>query len=447
MGRDRAASAPAHPSRAGSGRRRPGTEARRRGVLGKLARILGPGLITGASDDDPSGIGTYAVAGASLGLATLWTAVVTFPLMAAVQTICARLGLVSGRGLAGILRERHPKWIVYPAVLALVLANTINIGADLEAIADAVGILAGQPVKWLVVPVGLGILAVQVFASYRLIARVFKWLTLALLAYVIDAVIVRPDPAAVLRATFLPTLSADKAYLTTLVAILGTTISPYLFFWQSSQEVEEKKAHGKTRQELRGATPTELRYSTIDVTVGMGVSNAIMYFIILATALTLFASGQTRIATAADAAEALRPLAGDFAGFIFAAGMVGTGLLAIPILSASAAYAVSETLGWRGGLDEKWWRARPFYAVIGAATVAGMMMDFVGIRAMDALFWTAVLNGAVAPPLLVLIMLAARDPKIMRRQPIGPALTILGWTATVAMFLALFGFAYTSLAS
>jgi NRAMP (natural resistance-associated macrophage protein)-like metal ion transporter len=441
VGRDIAASAPAHRSTGGPGRRR-------RGLLGKLARILGPGLITGASDDDPSGIGTYAVAGASLGLATLWTAVVTFPLMAAVETICARLGLVSGMGLAGILRARYPKWVLYPAVLALVLANTINIGADLEAIADAVAVLVGRPVNWLVVPVGLGILAVQVFASYRLIARVFKWLTLALLAYVIDAVIVRPDPVPVLRATFLPTLSADRAYLTTLVAILGTTISPYLFFWQSSQEVEEKKAHGKkTQHELRGATSTELRYSTIDVTVGMGVSNAIMYFIILATALTLFASGQTRIASAADAAEALRPLAGDFAGFLFAAGMVGTGLLAIPILSASAAYAVSETLGWREGLDEKWWRARPFYAVIVAATVAGMMMDFVGIRAMDALFWTAVLNGAVAPPLLVLIMLAARDPKIMRRQPIGPALTILGWVATVAMFLALFGFAYTSLAS
>jgi NRAMP (natural resistance-associated macrophage protein)-like metal ion transporter len=412
----------------------------------KLGKALGPGLITGASDDDPSGIATYAVAGASLGLTTLWTALVTFPLMAGVQTICAQLGLVSGRGLAGILRERYPKVVLYPAVLLLVVANTINIGADLEAIADAVGMLVGQPVIWLVVPIGLAILAVQVFASYRVIALTFKWLTLALLAYVIDAVIVRPQPGPVLRATFLPTFAVDRAYLTTLVAILGTTISPYLFFWQSCQEVEEKKARGKkTQRELRGATRTELRYATIDVIVGMGVSNAIMYFIILATAVTLFASGHTRIATAADAAEALRPLAGDFAGFLFAAGIIGTGLLAIPILSASAAYAVSEAFGWREGLDEKWWRARPFYGVIVVATVTGMLMALTGIRAMDALFWTAVLNGAVAPPLLVLVMLAARDPAVMGRQPIGPTLTLLGWLTTAAMFLALLGLVYTSL--
>jgi Mn2+/Fe2+ NRAMP family transporter len=259
-------------------------------------------------------------------------------------------------------------------------------------------------------------------------------------------VIVRPEPAAVLRATFLPTFTLDKAYLTTLVAILGTTISPYLFFWQSSQEVEEKKSHGKrTARELRGATGTELRDSTIDVTFGMAVSNAIMYFIILATAVTLFQNGQTRIATAADAAEALRPIAGDFAGLLFAAGMIGTGLLTVPILSASAAYAVAETFGWRGGLDEKWWRARPFYGVIIAATVAGMAMDFAGVRAMDALFWTAVMNGAVAPPLLVLVMLAARDPKVMPRHPVGPVLMGLGWIATAAMFLALAGLVYTVL--
>jgi NRAMP (natural resistance-associated macrophage protein)-like metal ion transporter len=423
-----------------------GGGARRRSFARRLLKILGPGFITGASDDDPSGIGTYAVAGASLGLASLWTALVTFPLMAAVQTICARLGLVSGMGLAGILRRRYPKVVVYPAVLLLVVANTINIGADLEGIADAVGTLVGQPVRWLVVPVALAILAVQVFASYRLLALVFKWLTLALFAYVIDALIVRPEPWPVLRATFLPTFALDRVYLTTLVAIFGTTISPYLFFWQACQEVEEKKAAGKrTPPELRGATLRELRDSTIDVTVGMAASNAVMYFIILATALTLHAHGQTRIATAAEAAEALRPLAGNFAGFVFAAGIVGTGLLAIPILSASAAYAVSEAFRWREGLNEKWWHARAFYGVIVAATLAGTLMDFTGVRAMDALFWTAVLNGAVAPPLLVLIMLSARDAEIMERRRIGPLLTALGWIATAAMFLALIGLAWTSM--
>lgn len=411
----------------------------------KFGKLLGPGFITGASDDDPSGIGTYAVAGASLGLQTLWLALLTYPLMAAVQNSCARLGMISGQGLAGVLRDHYPRWILYGSVSLLFVANTINVGADLGAIADAVHSISGVQAIWLVVPVALGVLALQIFGSYRLIASTFKWLTLALLAYVVDAFIVHPELVATLRATVVPTLSLDPKYVTTVVAILGTTISPYLFFWQSSEEVEEEIEIGrKTRRARRGASAAELRYSTIDVNIGMGFSQLVMYFIILATALTLFKSGKTDINSAADAAEALRPLLGDFAGILFAAGMIGAGLLAIPILSGSAAYAIAEALGWEYGLDTHWSRAKPFYAVIVIATLAGVVMNFAGINPIDALFYTAVLNGVVAPPLLVMVMLAARNPKVMGKQTIGPVLTALGWAATIGMFLALAGLVYTT---
>lgn len=416
-----------------------------RNPLKRFGKILGPGLVTGASDDDPSGIGTYATAGASLGLQTLWTALLSFPLMAAVQNICARIGLVSGVGLARVIKDRFPRWVLYPAVLALFVANTINVGADLGAVADAIGLLVGVKAVWLVVPVAVGILAFQIFGSYRLIARVFKWLTLALLAYVVDAVVVRPNVLETLRAAVIPTFSLDPTYIATLVAILGTTISPYLFFWQSSEAVEEQKAEGKkTEASRKGATAAEQRYATIDVNVGMGVSNLVMFFIILATALTLFKDGKTDIKSAADAAEALRPIAGDLAGILFAVGMIGAGLLAIPILSGAAAYAVSEAFGWRSGLDERPGRAKPFYGVIALATIAGMAMDFTGINPIDALFYTALLNGIIAPPLLVLVMIVARDRKVMGDQTIGPVLTVLGWLATAAMFLALAGLAYTT---
>lgn len=418
-----------------------------RNPLKRAGKILGPGFITGASDDDPSGIGTYAVAGASLGLQTLWTALLTFPLMAAVQNICARLGMVSGQGLAGILRDHYPKAVLYGAVLLLFGANTINVGADLGAIADAVHSLTGVEAVWLVIPVAIGILILQILGSYRLIANTFKWLTLALLAYVIDGFIVHPQLLETLRATVVPTLSLDPAYVTTIVAILGTTISPYLFFWQSSEEAEEEIESGRTTKAARrGASTAEIRYATIDTVVGMGFSNLVMYFIILATALTLFKAGKTDIKSAADAAQALKPLVGDFAGVLFAAGMIGAGLLAIPILSGSAAYAIAEAFGWEYGLDAHWSRAKPFYAVIIVATVIGVAMNFLGINPIDALVYTAVLNGIVAPPLLVMVMLAARNPKVMGKQTIGPVLTILGWVATIGMFLALAGLAYTTLA-
>jgi Mn2+/Fe2+ NRAMP family transporter len=344
------------------------------------------------------------------------------------------------------LRDHYPRPLLYGAVLLLFVANTINVGADLGAIADAVHSVVGVQAVWLVVPVGAGIVALQIFGSYRLIARVFKWLTLALLAYVVDAFIVRPDLAETLRATVVPTLSLDPAYVTTIVAILGTTISPYLFFWQSSEVVEEEMEQGRgTVEERRGASETEIHYSTIDTVVGMGFSNLIMYFIILATALTLFKAGKTDIKSAADAAEALKPLAGDFAGILFAVGMIGAGLLAVPILSGSAAYAAAEAFGWRYGLDHKLAHAKEFYAVIILATALGTAMNFLGIDPIDALFWTAVINGLIAPPLLVLVMLAARNERVMGDQRIGPVLTALGWLATAGMFVALIAFVVTSL--
>ena len=414
---------------------------RERSPLKKAGKILGPGFITGASDDDPSGIGTYAIAGASFGLSLLWTALLTYPLMAAVQDICARVGMISGEGLAGVLRRHYPRPLLYGAVTLLFVANVINIGADLRAVADAVHLLTGVAALWLVVPVAGALVALQIVGSYRLIANTFKWLTLALLAYVADAVIVRPELGETLRATVIPTFSFDPSYFAALIAIFGTTISPYLFFWQSAEEVEEEVEIGRTtRAARRGASRSELRYKAMDVAVGMAFSNGVMYFIILATGLTLARSGKTDINSAADAAEALRPIAGDLAGALFAIGMIGAGLLAVPILSGSAAYALAEALGWRYGLDAPWHRAKSFYAVIVGATALGVALDFSGVNPIDALFWTAVVNGAVAPPLLVLVMLAARNSKVMGRQVVRGWLALLGWVATAAMFVALSAF-------
>jgi NRAMP (natural resistance-associated macrophage protein)-like metal ion transporter len=403
----------------------------------RFLKVLGPGFITGASDDDPSGIGTYAVAGASLGFAALWTALVTFPLMAIVQFVCAKVGLVSGRGLAGVLREHYPRWLLYPAVLGLLVANTINVGADIGAIAASINLLVPIPAAWTIVPVTLGILALQVFGSYRVIARFFKWLTLALFAYLGSALLARPDWGEVLRGTVVPTFRLDNDFITTLVAILGTTISPYLFFWQASEEVEEEVSTGRVRLwERRGASDKEMTYAAWDVSIGMFFSNVVMYFIVLATAATLFKAGKTDIKSAAEAAEALRPLAGDLSAVLLAVGLIGAGVLAVPILSASAAYALSEAFGWTYGLDTNPGRAKQFYGVIAVATLVGMAINYVGINPIDALFWTAVINGVLAPPLLVLIMLVANNRTIMGERVNGAWTNLLGWITTAAMALA-----------
>jgi NRAMP (natural resistance-associated macrophage protein)-like metal ion transporter len=412
--------------------------------LKRLFKILGPGLITGASDDDPSGIGTYATAGAQLGYVPLWTALFTFPLMAAIQFVCAKIGMVTGKGLAGVIREHYPRAMLYPAVLGLTLANTINAGADIGAIAAGMNLLVPIPVKILILPIGLLLLVIQISGSYRLVTKIFKWLTLSLFAYIGASFLAEPSWTEVLRGTFVPTVTFNSEFMSTLVAILGTTISPYLFFWQASQEVEEEISNGRKRLwQRKGANDTELRYAAWDVNIGMFFSNVVMYFIILATAATLHKVGKTDINTAADAAVALRPLAGNAATILMAFGLIGSGLLAVPILTTSGAYAFCEAFSWRWGLDKNLRGAKQFYIVIGASTVVGLLIDFSGINPMDALFWTAVINGFVAPPLLVIIMLIANNKAIMGKRVNGPGLNTLGWVTTAAMFAAAIGLVLT----
>ena len=400
-------------------------------------RILGPGIIVGASDDDPSGIGTYAVAGASLGFSTLWTALVTFPMMAASQFICAKIGLVTGKGLAAVLRQHYPLALLYPVVLGLVIANTINAGADIGAIASAIGLLAPIKALALVVPVAVAILALQVWGSYRTIANIFKWLSLALLAYIGAALFAHPNLREVLRGTLVPTLHFDAEYLTTLVAILGTTISPYMFFWQANQEVEEDIALGRRYLwQRKGTTDAELRYAAWDVNIGMFFSNLVMYFIIMAAAATLFRSGHTHVQTAAEVARALEPLAGRNAELLFALGMIGAGVLAVPILTGSAAYALSEAFGWSAGLGKNPRRAPQFYGIIALSSLVGIAINFLGISPVAALYWTAVINGFLAPLLLFVIMLVSNNKKVMGTRVNSVTTNVIGWSTTAALALA-----------
>ncbi len=406
----------------------------------RFFKLLGPGLITGASDDDPSGIGTYTTAGASLGFATLWTAPLTFPLMLAVQYICAKVGMVCGMGLASALRRHYSRKVLFPAVIALLIANTINAGADIGAIAAAINLFVPVPITVLVIPVALIILALQIWGSYRLIARVFKWLALALFAYIGAAFLAHPHWGEVFKATFVPPLRYDHDYLLTIVAILGTTISPYLFFWQASQEVEEEVQMGRYQLSQReGATKAELKYAAWDVGIGMLFCNIVFYFVIIAAAATLHRAGLTNIETATDAAKALEPLAGKLATILFAVGLIGAGLLAVPVLTGSSAYAVAEALGWKYGLSEKARKAKQFYAVIVISTFVGLLINYIGISPIRALFWTAVINGLLAPPLLVLIMLVSNNKKVMGERVNGVGLNFLGWAATAVMFAAAIG--------
>ncbi len=398
---------------------------------------LGPGLITGASDDDPSGIGTYSQAGAALGYTTLWTAIVTLPLMIVVQHICAKIGMCSGRGLAGVLHRYYSKKLLYPVVIGLVIANTINAGADIAAIAAAINMFVPVPISAMVIPIAVAIVVLQIWGSYRLIMKIFKWLTLSLFAYVIAAFLAKPDWFAVAKATFIPQISFTSEYITTIVAILGTTISPYLFFWEASEEVEEEKSEGRTKlSERKGATDKEIKKEKIDTIVGMLFCNVVFYFVILAAGATLHVSGKTDIQSATDAAQALRPLAGNFATVLFGIGLIGAGLLAVPVLTGSAAYAVAETFGWPSGLDEKPRHAKKFYAVIAASTIVGVLIDFAGINPISALFWTAVINGVVAPPLLVVVMLVANNKRVMGSRTNGLFANIVGWLACIIMFAA-----------
>jgi NRAMP (natural resistance-associated macrophage protein)-like metal ion transporter len=413
----------------------PGTTPRRR-----FFADLGPGLITGAADDDPSGISTYSVAGAAFGYAPLWTAIFSFPLMAAVQLMCARLGLVTGRGLAGVIRHHYPRWVLWGACALLAVANIINIGADLAGMAEATALVSGVNSKiWTPLYAGL-IVSLLFWSSYRTIARVFKWLTLVLFAYVMAAFLAHPDWGAVLRATVVPRIEWSRDYLATFVGILGTTISPYLFFWQASQEVEEERAHGRrTVRQREGASADELRRARTDVLVGMFFSNLVMYFIILTTAATLHAHGQTEIATARQAAEALRPLAGDGAYWLFTLGLIGTGILSVPVLAGACAYAVVETGAWRGSLANRPRSATRFYTVVAVAMLLGLALDFAGFNAVAMLFWAAVINGVLAPPLIVLVVLLTSNRSVMGERVNPPLLSALGWATAVIMAAAAVG--------
>ena len=400
-------------------------------------KSLGPGIITGAADDDPSGIATYSVAGAQLGTRLLWTALLTWPLMAAVQIMCARIGMVTGRGLAGNLKQRLPMWLLRVFVFALLAANTINIAADLAGMADAAQMLSGINSHFLVVVFAILISWATVRLRYQQIANLLKWLVLVLFAYPITAFVVGADWGQVARDTLIPSMPHTRDEWSTLVAILGTTISPYLFFWQGSEEVEEEKAAGRnTLAERRGATVDELHLRRVDVGVGALFSNLVMFFIILTTAITLNRHGITHIETSRQAAEALRPLAGKFAATLFTVGIVGVGFLAIPTLAGSAAYAFAETLGWHQGLDKNLKQARSFYGLILFSTAIGVGLDFVGMNPVKALYWTAVINGLLAPFLLVAILVIAADKKLMQGQPSSR----LGWAVvaitTAAMFVA-----------
>ncbi len=405
--------------------------------VSRFFSALGPGLISGAADDDPSGIATYSIAGAQLGTSLLWISVLCWPLMAAVQMMCARIGMCSGYGLSYALRRKFPTAIVATAAMALLIANIINIGADFSGMADAAQMLTGIDSRIYVILFGAGISAATVMLPYGKIANVLKWLALFLFAYILTAIVVRPDWPAVLRDTVLPNIPHGKAAWATLVAILGTTISPYLFFWQASQEVEEEKIQGRTTTiARRGATDMEISTRRLDVVAGSFFSNLVMFFIIVTTAFTLHSHGVYHIETTRQAAEALRPLAGSGCFLLFTAGVIGTGLLAIPTLAGSAAYALAETFGWKQGLDEKLQKARAFYAVVLLSVAIGIALDFAQVNPVKALYWSAILNGLLAPFLLVGILIVSTDRDIMHNQPSSRWSQIVVGVTIVAMFAA-----------
>jgi NRAMP (natural resistance-associated macrophage protein)-like metal ion transporter len=411
-----------------------------------LAALVGPGLLTGASDDDPSGIGTYSQVGAQFGYGMLWTMLFSYPLMVAAQLICARIGRVTGKGLAGNLREYYPRWALYPLVLLLLVANTINIGADLGAMGAGIHLLLPGEAGWYTVAFGLLSVVLEVMVPYHRYVRVLKWLTLALFAYVATVFVVKIAWGQVLHATFLPRLSLNRDYVTAIVAIFGTTISPYLFFWQASQEVEDLDAcdEDKPLIEAPHQAVDQLHRINIDTYLGMGASNVVAFFIILTTAATLHAHGVHDIESAAQTAQALKPLAGPFAFALFAMGIVGTGLLAVPVLAGSAAYAVGETMQWNSSLESKPKKARGFYAVIAIATLAGTAMNFVHINPIKALFWTAVINGVIAVPMLAAVMLVAAKQKAMGRFAISGKLRTMGWLTTAVMAACVVGMVVTA---
>jgi NRAMP (natural resistance-associated macrophage protein)-like metal ion transporter len=408
-----------------------------------MARTVGPGIITGAADDDPAGIATYSIAGAQFGTGLLWLAPLTWPLMAAVQSMCARVGMVTGGGLMAALRHKFPRPVLVIAAAALFSANTFNVGADLAGMADAAELLSGVPSGAWVVVFGVAIAWATIELRYQTIARVLKWLVLALLAYVIAAFSIGPDWSEVARATFRPSLPRGSPMWAMILAIFGTTISPYLFFWQASEEVEEERAMGRSRREERiGATREEILGRRLDVGVGTLFCNMTFFFITLTTALTLHQHGITHPETTTEVASALRPIAGSFATHLYTIGILGTGALAIPTLAGSAAYAFAELFGWREGMDERPSRARGFYGVFALSIASAMLLEFSDFGAVRALYLSAIINGLLAPVLLAGILAVASDRRVMQGQP-SPLLgrvTVL--VATLAMLGAAVGMVF-----
>ena len=409
-----------------------------RARAGVVIKALGPGLITGAADDDPSGIATYSQAGAQFGFSMLWTVIFTYPLMVGIQVVSARIGRVTGYGVAANIRRHYPPWLLYSVVCLLLLANTINIAADIGAMGDAVHLLIGGPSHLYTVIFGVASVLLQVFMPYPRYAPLLKWLVLALFAYVATVFIVQVPWLTVLERIVWPRLELRAEYVTMIVAVFGTTISPYLFFWQASQEVEEQRAAAGAKPLI--SAPEQAAQALwrikVDTYIGMGFSNLVAFFIMLTTAVTLNANGITDIQTTSQAAEALKPLAGDFAFYLFSAGLIGTGMLAIPVLAGSAAYAVAETFKWRSGLALKPVEGRGFYGIIAAATMIGVAINFMPIDPIKALFWSAVINGVIAVPVMVVMMLMAVKPEVMGRFVIKRQLKLLGWFATAVMSVA-----------
>lgn len=398
-------------------------------------RNLGPGLVTGCADDDPSGIATYSQAGAQFGTQLLWGTVLTFPLMVCVQEISARIGQVTGIGLAGTMRRHYSRWLLYPIVFLLTVVNVINIGADIGAMGAATALLLGNlPFHIYAIAFGITSVLAQVFIRYAPYSRLLKWLSLATVGYIAVAFTVRIPWEDVLHHTVLPTLSSDRDYWLTLVGVLGTTISPYLFFWQSSQEVEEQKmAAAPPLSQAPCAAPARFRRIRFDTITGMAVSNLVAYFIILTAAVSLHGHGVTQINSAADAAKALEPVAGRFAFLLFSLCIIGTGLLAVPVLAGSAGYAAAETFSWPIGLDRKAAKAKAFYAFIAVATLVGTLLNFLPVDPIRALFWSAVLNGLLAVPVLIVLLWMGGSKKVMGGLVVPRTLRIGGWITTALM--------------
>jgi NRAMP (natural resistance-associated macrophage protein)-like metal ion transporter len=413
----------------------------------RLLQALGPGLITGASDDDPSGIATYSQAGAQFGFAISWTMLFSYPLMAAIQQISARIGRTTGKGIAGNIRQHYPARLLQSIVALLFIANAINIGADLGAMGDALTLLIGGPALSYVILFGAICAALQIFMKYARYVAVLKWLTLALFAYFGTIMVVKIPWAEAARGFFIPTFLPDAAFWTTVVAVLGTTISPYLFFWQASQEVEDIRAARDRKPLIKAPNqgPDAVERIRLDTLIGMAFSNLVALAIIFTTAATLHSNGITNVETSAQAAEALRPVAGAFAFTLFAVGIIGTGLLAVPVLAGSAAYAVGEARKWPVGLGRKPEKAKAFYVTLTIATMIGVALNFSPINPIRALYWSAVINGVVAVPVMMIMMHMTANPKVMGQFTINGGLRSAGWLATAVMAAAALAMGVTSL--